>query len=172
MAIGSHPEHGRRQPGSICVYVDELVIMVPETLTPIISALRKRFQTEDLHELYKYLGCFYHLAKSDSREKNIMTVIFHMRDYFRSACELHHRIDIWGQVCAPLHLRDRVPSVSLPLQQRRQDADMDAERVALVAWPDADLNGDFASTKNSGGFVIELAGRFGSSFSLSWASHK
>jgi hypothetical protein len=51
-------------------------------------------------------------------------------------------------------------------------ADADAEHLAIVAWPDADLNGDMASTKSTDGFFIELAGQFGRGFPLSWGSHK
>ena len=46
------------------------------------------------------------------------------------------------------------------------------DKVVLIAWPDADLAGDFMSTKNTSGFFLEVRGTEGSSFPISWRSKK
>ena len=48
----------------------------------------------------------------------------------------------------------------------------DRKHLKIIAWPDADLNGDFMSTKSTDGFFVELAGREGRGFPLAWGSHK
>ena len=42
----------------------------------------------------------------------------------------------------------------------------------LVAWPDADFAGDYNSTKSTSGFFMEVRGRGGRSFPISWGSKK
>jgi hypothetical protein len=44
--------------------------------------------------------------------------------------------------------------------------------VELVAWPDADLCGDFMSTKSSSGFFLEVRGMNGRGMPMSWGSKK
>ena len=36
-------------------------------------------------------------------------------------------------------------------------AKSDRKHLKIIAWPDADLNGDFMSTKSTDGFFVELA---------------
>ena len=40
----------------------------------------------------------------------------------------------------------------------------DIDKVVLIAWPDADLAGEFMSTKNTNGFFLEPRGAEGRSF--------
>ena len=46
------------------------------------------------------------------------------------------------------------------------------KHLKIIAWPDAELNGDFMSTKSTDGFFVELAGRGGRGFPLAWGSRK
>ena len=48
----------------------------------------------------------------------------------------------------------------------------DRKHLKIIAWPGADLNGDFMPTKSTDGFFVELAGRGGRGFPLAWGSHK
>ena len=48
----------------------------------------------------------------------------------------------------------------------------DWDSLKLVAWPDADLNGDYMDTKSTSGFFIELAGKDGRSMPLAWGAKK
>ena len=48
----------------------------------------------------------------------------------------------------------------------------DIDKVVLIAWPDADLAGDFMSTKSTSGFFLEARGAEGRSFPISWGSKK
>ena len=44
--------------------------------------------------------------------------------------------------------------------------------MVLIAWPDADLAGDFMSTRSASGFFLEARGADGRSFPISWGSKK
>jgi len=44
--------------------------------------------------------------------------------------------------------------------------------VMLIAWPDADLAGDFMTTKSTSGFFLEARRAEGRSFPISWGSKK
>ena len=48
----------------------------------------------------------------------------------------------------------------------------DIDKVVLIAWPDADLAGDFMFTKTTSGFFWEARGADGRSFSISWRIKK
>ena len=48
----------------------------------------------------------------------------------------------------------------------------DLADLELRAWPDADLCGDVWSARSTSGFFLELAGREGRSFPLSWGSKR
>ena len=48
----------------------------------------------------------------------------------------------------------------------------DVHGARLIAWPDADHNGDVMDTKSTRGFFLELAGKDGRAFPLSWGSRK
>ena len=48
----------------------------------------------------------------------------------------------------------------------------DRKHLKIIAWPGADLNGDFMSTESTDGFFVELAGREGRGSPLAWGSHK
>ena len=48
----------------------------------------------------------------------------------------------------------------------------DVNEVMLIAWPDADLAGDFMTTKSTSGFFLEARGAEGRSFPISWGSKK
>ena len=40
----------------ICVYVDDLAILGPKAMYPVLEALRKEIEMDDPHTLNKYLG--------------------------------------------------------------------------------------------------------------------
>lgn len=44
--------------------------------------------------------------------------------------------------------------------------------LKIVAWPDADFNGDKASARSTTGYYIELVGNHGKGVPLSWASRR
>lgn len=48
----------------------------------------------------------------------------------------------------------------------------DRQGIRLVAWPDADLNGCYLTTKSTSGFFLELVGADGRSFPLNWGSKR
>ena len=48
----------------------------------------------------------------------------------------------------------------------------DRQNIRLVAWPDADLNGCYLTTKSTSGFFLELVGADGRSFPLNWGSKR
>ena len=48
----------------------------------------------------------------------------------------------------------------------------DVNKVVLIAWPDADLAGDFMSAKSTRGFFLEVRGAEGRSCPISWGSKK
>ena len=48
----------------------------------------------------------------------------------------------------------------------------DLSNVEIVAWPDADLCGDFMSTKSTSGFFMEVRGMNGRGMPVSWGSKK
>ena len=48
----------------------------------------------------------------------------------------------------------------------------DIDDFDLVAWPDADFAGDYMSTKSTSGFFLEVRGKDGRSFPISWGSKK
>ena len=72
----------------ICMYVDELVILGPKAMYPVLEALRKEIEMDDPHTLNKYLGCFHHLLETTVKGEKMMTIQFDMADYFKSACEI------------------------------------------------------------------------------------
>ena len=48
----------------------------------------------------------------------------------------------------------------------------DKEKIRIKAWPDADLNGCYLTTKSTSGFFMELVGEDGRGFPLSWGSKR
>lgn len=48
----------------------------------------------------------------------------------------------------------------------------DREVAKILAWPDADHNGDYMDAKSTSGFFMEIAGAEGRSFPLNWGSKK
>ena len=44
--------------------------------------------------------------------------------------------------------------------------------LKILAWPDADLNGDYLDTKSTSGFFVEVIGKNGRGMPLSWGSRK
>jgi hypothetical protein len=48
----------------------------------------------------------------------------------------------------------------------------DADKLRLMAWPDADLNGDDMSTKSTSGFFLELSGAENRGMPISWGSKR
>ena len=48
----------------------------------------------------------------------------------------------------------------------------DRDHLRLVAWPDADLCGDEMSSRSTSGFFLELVGKHGRSFPLTWGSKR
>ena len=221
----------------ICVYVDDLVILGPKAMYPVLEALRKEIEMDDPHPLNKYLGCFHHFLETTVNGEKMMTIQFDMADYFKSACEifvaetgetlkpastpfapeinsedLDHLLSTPGrfsskaasfimklmygarmampQLCVIVsRLASQITRWSADSDRRllrvygylHANADQiltgtlsksDRKHLKIVAWPDADLNGDFMSTKSTDGFFVELAGREGRGFPLAWGSHK
>ena len=72
----------------ICVYVDDLVILGPKAMYPVLEALRKEIEMDDPHTLKKYLGCFHHFLETTVNGEKPVTIQFDMADYFRSAFEI------------------------------------------------------------------------------------
>ena len=221
----------------ICVYVDDLVILGPKAMYPVLEALRKEIEMDDPHALNKYLGCFHHFLETTANGEKLTTIQFDMADYFRSACEifiaetgetlkpastpfapeinsedLDHLLNTPGkfsgkaasfimklmhgarmampQICVIVsRLASQITKWSADSDRRllrvygylHANADKvltgtlaksDRKHLKIIAWPDADLNGDFMSTKSTDGFFVELAGREGRGFPLAWGSHK
>jgi hypothetical protein len=61
-------------------------------------------------------------------------------------------------------------SAALSLSGSLNESDKSCLR--LVAWPDADLNGDVMSSKSTSGFFLELAGAGGRAMPLAWGSKR
>ena len=70
------------------LYVDDLVMLGPSELIPLIATLREKIKMEEPSDLYKYLGCFHYFAEERLNGARIMTVQFGMAEFFRSACDI------------------------------------------------------------------------------------
>ena len=61
---------------------------------------------------------------------------------------------------------------ALDIKLRGSMSTADAESIKLVAWPDADLNGDVHDTKSTSGFYLEMVGSDGRGMPLAWGAKK
>ena len=61
---------------------------------------------------------------------------------------------------------------SMELKLRGRMSTEDAEHLLIRAWPDADLAGDYMTTKSTSGFWLELAGGGDRCMPLAWGSKK
>jgi hypothetical protein len=219
------------------LYVDDLVMLGPPELKPLIVTLRQKIKMEEPSDLYKYLGCFHYFAEEQLNGARIMTVQFSMADFFRSACEIFmeetgerlrgaptpyapdiRQEDLDALMSKPGKYASRAASYIMKImygarmampqicvavsrlssQISRWTADSDRKLlrvynylysntdkvltgslstedsgvIRLIAWPDADLNGDPSSSRSTDGFFVELAGGAGRGMPLAWGSHK
>ena len=104
---------------------------------PVFEALRKEIEMDDPHTLNKYLGCFHHFLETTVNGEKMMTIQFDMADYFKSACEIF--VSENRETLKPASTR------SPPT---------DRKHLRIIAWPDANLNGDFMSKKSTDGFFM------------------
>ena len=68
----------------ICVCVDDLAILGPKAMYPVLKALRKEIEMDGLRTLNKYLGCFHHFLETTVNGEKLMTIQFDMADYFKA----------------------------------------------------------------------------------------
>jgi hypothetical protein len=61
---------------------------------------------------------------------------------------------------------------SLDVKLRGSLSTADIDSLKLVAWPDADLNGDAQDTKSTSGYYLELIGNHGRGMPLAWGAKK
>ena len=61
---------------------------------------------------------------------------------------------------------------SLDVKLRGSLSTADIDSLKLVAWPDADLNGDAQDTKSTSGYYLELIGNHGRGMPLAWGGQE
>ena len=70
------------------VYVDDLVILGPKAVCPVLEALRKEIEMDDPRTLNKCLACFHHFLETTVNGEKLMTIQIDMADYFKSVREI------------------------------------------------------------------------------------
>ena len=66
---------------TMCVYVDDLVILGAKAMYPVSEDLRKEIEMDEPHTLSKYLGCFHHCLETTANGEKLVTIQFDMADY-------------------------------------------------------------------------------------------
>ena len=152
--------------------IDDYIKMSGSTLTKVTSPFAPRLEKEELDKL---LGQDGKMAKNAA--SLVMKLMYGVRMALPHLCvivgRLSSQITKWtADSDRRLHRVYCYLHGALHMKLTGCLSTSDIAELKILAWPDADLNGDYLDTKSTSGFFIEMVGKEGRGMPLSWGSRK